>query len=177
MRMKNIRAEDVIGKQFGELVATKETKEFIKKENVSTVTKVLCECSCGVKKYVNIYNLVGGRSTSCGHKKFISKHMYLYRGKPYTVAALARLFNRSVQYVHRYLKEGMTPEEVAERKMFIRTKAYPLKKSRIVKDLFGFISVRELYNHLQITRQGFYNKLSRGYSLKKENNKIIWVKK
>ena len=35
--------------------------------------KVLCECSCGKRKYVNIYTLNNGSSTNCGHLKNIDR--------------------------------------------------------------------------------------------------------
>lgn len=49
-----------IGDRFGEWTVI---------EDVNKEYKVKCRCSCGKEKYVNIYTLISGRSTGCGHTK------------------------------------------------------------------------------------------------------------
>jgi hypothetical protein len=62
--MKRIKAEDYIGKTFGELTIQK----VIKKNNRSYC---LCKCSCGTTTEVVFSNLRTGNTTSCGD---YSKH-------------------------------------------------------------------------------------------------------
>lgn len=49
---------NIAGKQFGEWTALKYN---------FTTSKWLCRCSCGKEKEVRAYDLINGKSTSCGH--------------------------------------------------------------------------------------------------------------
>lgn len=61
-------AKDITNQQFGELIAIRPTNQ---KKNNSILWE--CICSCGKIHYATCTELVAGRITSCGCKKFISK--------------------------------------------------------------------------------------------------------
>lgn len=35
---------------------------------------VLCTCSCGIEKFIRLYNLASGKAISCGHTSYASEH-------------------------------------------------------------------------------------------------------
>ena len=62
-----IRAkEDLTDKYFGKWHVIREASKE-EKTNASNRVYWLCECECGIKKYVEGSNLKSGKSTSCGH--------------------------------------------------------------------------------------------------------------
>ena len=63
IKHSKLTEDKIIGKKFGEFTVIK----FVEKRN--RVPMYECECSCGKIMVVNIYNLISGRSTNCGHAR------------------------------------------------------------------------------------------------------------
>lgn len=66
--------KDLTGQRFGKLTVLNERKSGSAKTNI----KWMCQCDCGVKKWVTMPCLITGRTTSCGCSRINSKNRLSY---------------------------------------------------------------------------------------------------
>ncbi len=136
------------GDKFGEwtVINNKKVKE-----------KILCKCSCGKEKMVNVGNLQRGYTTNCGcmqKQNHFAKNQYTAMGNHIIVGniynkwkVLKRVKSQS------YLCECSCPyhtKEIVKRSELLNDNRLGCKKCRMMKDLvgktFGYLTVIELDN-------------------------------
>lgn len=170
MKRVPLHKKMAVGKRFGEFTVC--GRPVVK--NLSLVRySVPCVCSCGEKRVVDIYNLVRGKSKTCGHDSKGKKEVTL-NGVAMTRREFAAMtkykYNSVVKMLH-----SMTPEEIVSREKHKR-KSSNGYRSKIVKDFFGFGGMIGLARHLGVTRQCIYQKYKNGKHLELVDGVVSWVK-
>lgn len=83
---KSINIQDISGQRFGKLVVLPkyEVRELGRQK--TKITYWLCKCDCGTEKFINVYNLHSGNTTSCGcHRSNVSKNSPITRNRSRTL--------------------------------------------------------------------------------------------
>lgn len=76
--MKKLNIDDYLGKTFGRLTILREGSSV--KYGKTAMRKVVCKCTCGTEKEIDLNSIKRGKSTSCGcfnkenSKKLHTKH-------------------------------------------------------------------------------------------------------
>lgn len=87
-----VNSKDLVGRQFGRWTVLEDTKYVKNRE------RLLCRCQCGKERYVEKYNLLSGKSISCGclSAEYARGRLRDLRGEKFgRLTVLARAQNRN----------------------------------------------------------------------------------
>lgn len=94
-----MRSDELIGRRFG---------YWMVRASSNKRAHAFCDCDCGNSVEVNIYNLLDGKTTSCGCRVFCTHH--LSRSREYKIWSnmKCRCFNPNTKSYNHYGARGIT---------------------------------------------------------------------
>jgi len=169
-KRKNKFIKKYLNRRFGKLVVLDEVMK-----NGKAHFKV--KCDCGKIKIVNSFNVIDGRTRSCGCQIFDGKKVEI-DGVFYRKKDLARKFNVPITRIRRNIGLGKKGKDILywkkERLPTLSSSSKSVKKNKNLITLrrYGMKTMGDIANFFGFSHQRLYQKIASGHDIISEFKKL-----